>query len=165
MEKKETKKWVKQKQEKITPNIGRFSHFQMRRKPAWKLRIRHENFGKGAIYPNFWTFSMFCFTHSIPLTRVDLSISGECNIAMWIFHLFLFIFHKFVCFVTKIWNMISRARNLVLTKIDIKGRRAASAVWRELKELLEEKIRRYLLSIGRNIFCSNVWKPFMAVCL
>ena len=34
-------------------------------------------------------------------------------------------------------------QNLVLTKIDIKGRRAASAGWRELNELLEEKIPWY----------------------
>ena len=37
---------MKQKQDKITPNIGRFSHFQMRRKHSWKLRIRHENMEK-----------------------------------------------------------------------------------------------------------------------
>ena len=67
-------------------------------------------------------------------------------------------------------------QNLVLTKIDIKGRRAASVGWRELNELLEEKIPWYsefpflskhlkLLVFRIPYYIQTSKSPFRAVCL
>ena len=131
-------------------------------------------YGRETIHPNYST--CFAFSHSLGLD-VDLYVENEtCGQSL---HLFLLIFHKFVCFVTKnlkydIYG--NSGQNLVLTKIDIKGRRAASAGWRELNELLEEKIPWYsefpflskhlkLLVFRIPYYIQTSKSPFRAVCL
>ena len=88
-------------------------------------------------------FLCIAFSHSFA-SDVDVYVENET--CKQLLHLFLLIFYKFACFVTKNLKYDihgNSGQNLVQTKIDIKGRRAASVGWRELNELLEEKIPWY----------------------
>ena len=100
------RKWKKRNEEmgetdtgKITSNIGRFSHFQMRRKPSWKLRIRHENMEKEQFTPTVAHFLCFAL-HTAFLWLVWIYPSVEnatLQCGSWMFFTFSCLFFTETC--------------------------------------------------------------------